>query len=377
MPWREVSIVDEREEFCRLAGQEGTNRRELCRRYGVSPTTGYGWLRRYEQEGRAGLVDRSRRPLRSPGKTAAALDEQILQVREEHPTWGGRKIRAVLQQRGHAAPSASTITAILARYHRLDPADSVSRQQPIRFEAAFPNALWQMDFKGHFPLVGGGRCHPLTVLDDHSRFSLAIRALGTEQTAPVKAELIRLFQRYGLPNRILCDNGAPWGSSVSRFTALGVWLLHLDVVPIHGRPYHPQTQGKEERFHRTLTSEVVRATSFAALPEAQHAFDAWRQVYNQVRPHEGIGLVPPSTRYQASPRAYPEQLPAIDYPATDLVRRVTTRGVIKAWGMNFYVGEAFSGYPLALRPTEEEGRYTVYFRQFAVAQVERRRTSPA
>jgi transposase InsO family protein len=362
--------MDEREEFARLAATEGANRRELCRRYGISPTTGYTWLRRYQEQGRAGLADHARRPWHSPGQTPAAVEARVIAVRQEHPAWGGRKIRAVLLREGIPAPSASTITAILTRHQLIAPEATLLRLQPQRFEAAYPNDLWQMDFKGHIPLVGGGRCHPLTVLDDHSRFNLGLRALGSEQTEPVKAELIRLFCRYGLPNRILCDNGPPWGSSVGPFTTLGVWLLHLDVVPIHGRPYHPQTQGKDERFHRSLTEELLRTRSFATLHDAQAAFDGWRHVYNQVRPHEALGLVPPMTRYRSSPRPYPQQVPVIDYPDTDVVRRPSTRGVIKLRGRSFYVGEAFHGYPVALRPTPDEAGYTVFFRHYAVARID-------
>jgi transposase InsO family protein len=263
MPWKEQSIMELREEFCRLALSEGVTMRELCRRFGISPTTGYTWRARYQEGGRAELADHSRRPHTSPAKTTQETEAQVLRVRAAHPCWGGRKIRAVLLRERGDAPSASTITQILARHHCLAPEASLVRQHPIRFEAPFPNALWQMDFKGYLMLADGSQCHPLTVLDDHSRFSLGVRALPTQQGTAVKAELTHIFQRYGLPNRILCDNGGPWGSSVSRFSALGVWLLHLDVVPIHGRPYHPQTQGKDERFHRTLMEEVVQARSLS------------------------------------------------------------------------------------------------------------------
>jgi transposase InsO family protein len=373
MPWREVSIMDEREEFCRLALQEGANMRALCRRYGISPTTGYEWRQRYQDAGRAGLADRSRRPQTSPEKTVEAVEEQVVQVRQQHPAWGGRKIRAVLLRTGRPAPSASTITAILHRHQLLAPEDTCLRQPPTRFEAAFPNALWQMDFKGHFPLVDGSRCHALTVLDDHARFALGIRALPNERAATVTRELTALFRRYGLPNRILCDNGPPWSpSGHGFFTALAVWLLHLDVIPIHGRPFHPQTQGKDERFHRTLQAEVLATQSFATLDHVQQTVDAWRQVYNHDRPHEALAMATPITRYQPSPRPYPSQLPPIEYAEQDLVRRVTSRGVIKLKGRQYYVGEAFSGYPLAVRPTAQDGLHTVSFRHYVVARIDLR-----
>jgi transposase InsO family protein len=372
MPWKAVSLMDAREEFCRLASQEGRQMRELCRRYEISPTTGYQWLRRYQAAGRVGLADVSRRPHHSPSQIDAALEDAVLAVRTAHPTWGGRKIRAVLLRAGGPSPSASTITAILTRHGCLAPGDPRDRQAPQRFEAPYPHALWQMDFKGHFPLVRGGRCHPLTVLDDHSRFNLTIHALGTEHTAPVQAELTRLFQRYGLPNRILCDNGAPWGSSGLRTTTLGVWLLRLDVGVIHGRPYHPATQGKEERFHRTLVTDLLATTSFGTLDEAQQGFDHFRASYNHERPHEAIGLVPPSSRYHLSGRAFPATLPAVEYDSHELVRRVTTNGRIKLAGHTYPVGEAFTGYPVAIRPSEIDGIEHVYFRHYPVATIDRR-----
>jgi transposase InsO family protein len=375
MPFTEVSIMDAREEFATLAQQEGANRRELCRRYGISPTTGYRWLHRYRQEGRVGLTNRPRRPHTSPRKTAEALEAAVVQLRQEHPAWGGRKLRARLLALGTTAvvPSASTITRILQRHDLLDPAEAARHRPWIRFEAAFPNDLWQMDYKGHFALVGQGRCHPLTVLDDHARFDLALRALPDERGATVQAALIQLFERYGLPNRILCDNGGPWGGAAHQaITALAVWLLHLDVIPLHGRPWHPQTQGKEERFHRTLQAELLSTRTFETLEQVQGAFDAWRYTYNHLRPHQALGMVPPITRYQPSPRCYPQQLPPIEYPATDLVRRVTSRGAVKLHGRMYYVGQGFHRYPVALRPTAEDAIYHVFFRRYCVAQLDLR-----
>jgi transposase InsO family protein len=373
MPWREVSIMQSREEFCELALKEGTNMRALCRRFGISPKTGYQWRERYRQEGRDGLSDRSRRPQESPWKTPVEIEDEVIELRHRHPAWGGRKLRAVLLRRGITSPSASTITEILRRHGLLTPGEDW-RQLPTRFEAPFPNDLWQMDYKGHFPLVPRGRCHPLTVLDDHARYALGIRAHADQRETSVKAELIQLFQRYGLPNRILCDNGSPWGTSSAHavFTTLAVWLLHLDVITTHGRPWHPQTQGKDERFHRTLKDEVIATRSFHSLDHAQTAFDVFRHTYNHLRPHEALGLLPPITRYAPSLRSYPVQLPVIEYPDTATVRHVTSRGVIKFGGQQYYLGEPFSGYPVALYPSEDDAMKKVFFRHYQVATIDLR-----
>lgn len=371
MPWQEVSIMESREDFCQLALKEGANMREMCRRFGISPTTGYEWRARYQEAGRPALVDRSRRPESSPWKTPDALEDAVIALRQEHPAWGGRKLRAVLLRDGIAAPNASTITEILRRHELLSPPEAW-RIPPTRFEAPFPNALWQMDYKGHFGLVGGGRCHPLTILDDHSRFALAIRAHPDERTTRVKADLIHVFQRYGLPNRILCDNGPPWAASgYGTFTALSVWLLHLDIIVIHGRPWHPQTQGKEERFHLTLKKEVL-TRSFQNCDQAQPAFNVFRRTYNYVRPHEALGLLPPISRYEPSARSYPEHLPPIEYPEGAEVRRVRSRGTIKFRGQQYFLGEGFYGYPVALVPSEDDAIQTVYFRHYVVGRIDLR-----
>jgi transposase InsO family protein len=263
------------------------------------------------------------------------------------------------------------MTRILHRQQLITPEASAQATPWIRFCAPQPNDLGQMDFKGHFALTTAARCQPLTVLDDHSRFALGIRALSSQQAALVKPELIALFRRYGLPNRILCDNTGPWGTATpGRYTALGIWLLHLDVRVIHGRPYHPQTQGKEERFHRTLATEVLQAQSFGSLAQVQDAFDAWRTVYNLQRPHEALDLQPPGSRYQLSPRVYPETLPPVEYDQGELVRRVHSRGEISLQGRFYHLGEGLCGQPVALRPTADPAILAVYFRHYLVAQLD-------
>ncbi|MGH2671036.1 MAG: IS481 family transposase, partial [bacterium] len=310
MSWQEVSTVSLRQEFVMLATAEGANVRALCRRYTISPKTGYKWLARYRRQGRAGLTDRARRPHRSPTRTPAALERAVLAVRAAHPVWGGRKIRAVLLARGHQRlPSPSTVTAILRRHGQLAPAEGARHTAWQRFEHDAPNRLWQMDFKGHFALLHG-RCHPLTVLDDHSRFAVGLQACGDETGQTVQARLTACFRRYGLPEALLVDNGAPWGSDVAHpHTPLTAWLLRLGVRVCHARPYHPQTQGKDERFHRTLKAEVLGTRVLRDLPQCQREFDRWRDVYNLERPHEALALAVPASRYQPSPRAFPEVLP--------------------------------------------------------------------
>jgi len=378
MAIRGRSVVSLREEFCRLADQPGANVSALCRRFGTNRNSGYQWLRRWRSEGAEGLKDRSRRPKSSPGRTAAELEAAVLAVRAEHPTWGGRKIRKVLLVDGWAdAPAASTVTEILRRHGRLDGPRAGERRDWVRFEHPEPNDLWQMDFKGHFPLARG-RCHPLTVLDDHSRYALEIGACGDEQGLTVQARLTEVFRRYGLPLRILTDNGSPWGTvgSGQPHTQLTVWLLDLGVGVIHGRPYHPQTQGKDERFHGTLKRELLDGRLFADLDQAQAAFDRWRATYNHRRPHEALHLETPSTRYRVSPREMPQVVPPPEYGPDDLVRKVAKGGWITVRGRIINCSKAFTGRWLALRPTSTDGLFDLCYRSHVLAQVDLRQDHP-
>jgi len=377
MPWRERSVMDERAEFVALALAPGANKAVLCRGFGISRTQGYKWLRRYEAEGAAGLRDRSRRPRHSPRRTGAMAEAEVLGIRaEQNEAWDGRKIARVLQDRGCAVvPAPSTISEILRRHGKLaDPA----RRHPgtfQQFERAEPNELWQMDFKGHFPLARG-RCHPLTVLDDHSRYALGLEACGDEQDLTVRGRLTELFRRYGMPFAMLTDNGAPWGDHGGQaYTAFGVWLMRHGIRVLHGRPYHPQTQGKDERFHGSLQAEVLNRNSFADLAACQRAFDRWRQVYNHERPHEALGLATPGRRYRPSPRVFPEALGPIEYAPGDLVRKVCVDGFISFKGDEWRIGKAFRGEPVALRPTGQDGRFSVHYchQQIAVIDLGERR----
>jgi transposase InsO family protein len=375
MPWKEVSAMSLRLEFVTLATADGANIRALCRRFGISSRTAYKWLARYRAAGAAGLADRSRRPATSPRQTPAAVEAAVVGVREEHPRWGGRKVRAVLLADGQAAPAASTVTAILRRRGLVGAAGAAGARPWQRFEHPAPNGLWQMDFKGHFP-AGAGRCHPLTVLDDHSRFAVGIFACAHERGEAVQEHLTGVFRRLGLPDRLLCDNGPPWSGPRGEYTPLAVWLLRVGVGVVHGRPYHPQTQGKDERFHRTLEAEVLQGRTFADVAAAQAAFDAWRAVYNHRRPHEALGLAVPASRYRPSDRAFPERLADPVYGPGDAVRKVQSGGLVHFRGHGVRVGEAFRGLAVAVRPTATDGVWGVYFLTHAIGQVDLRGNHP-
>jgi transposase InsO family protein len=277
-----------------------------------------------------------------------------------------------------ATPAPSTITEILRRHERLDPQESEKHQAWQRFEHPSPNDLWQMDFKGDFALEVG-RCYPLTALDDHSRFALILKACADQETETVRAAMIEAFRRYGLPRRMTLDNGPPWGTcgnEQSHYTVLTVWLLRIGVMVTHSRPRHPQTQGKDERFHRTLGQEVLRDQAFRSISDCQPPFDRWREVYNCERPHEAIGMAVPASRYEVSRRTFPERLPGLDYPAGDVVRRVNSK-YISYEGRRIFVGRAFAGQDVSLRPTTTDGVWEVRYAHFRIGSLDLREPSAA
>ena len=377
MPWEVKDRMSLIKEFVELATKEGAKIAPLCRQFGISRKTAYKWLARIEAEGLAGLECRTSRPLHSPRRTDEALTEAVLALRLTHPTWGSRKIRAKLEERGHLElPATSTITDILRREGLVISRTRTQNVAVGRFEHDTPNALWQMDFKGHFP-TDAGRCHPLTVLDDHSRFSLCLAALPDERRDTVQPMLEEVFRLYGLPERMTMDNGSPWGCSSpgQKHTRLTVWLIRLGIRVGHSRPNHPQTQGKDERFHRTLNEDVVTRNHFRDLLDCQRSFDRWRDLYNTERPHEALGLKAPASRYKPSPRAFPEQLAPIEYLAGDEVRKVQLKGEVHYRGREWRVGKAFVGLPVALRPSEEDGIVEVYFCDHRVAKIDLRQNT--
>ncbi|MFL6673369.1 MAG: IS481 family transposase [Massilia sp.] len=364
MAFKECSRMESRVEFAILAVVPGANMAALCRAFGISRKTGYDARRRYEESGIEGLQERSRRPLSSPNRSSAELEATVVALHDAYPCWGARKLQALLPE-GIEKPHPNTIVAILRRNGRqILPQVDATEPARKRFEHEAPNLLWQMDFKGHFALTDqrAGRCHPLTVLDDHSRFSVCLTACSGETGGHVQAALTQAFHKYGLPERITCDNGSPWGTArQDGLTRVEVWLTRLGIKVSHSRPYHPQTQGKDERFHRTLKRELLNRFGFHSIEACQTAFDRWRDQYNLIRPHEALDLKAPITRYAASGRPFPAKLPPVEYDPADEVRKVRGSGQMLFKKREFFIGEGLSGEWVAVRSTPVDGIFTVFF----------------
>lgn len=361
-----------RTEFVALARGQDVPVTELARRFGISTKTAYKWLNRAA----AGepLHDRSRRPHRSPTRTDEAMTQRIIDLRRQYPCWGGRKLHRVLCRQGYVdVPAPSTITHLLRR-HGLIGGDRPGTPHPWhRFEHAAPNDLWQMDFKGTVMTSQGG-CDPLTVIDDHSRYNLALRAIANTRATTVQAALTTVFRRYGLPVRMNMDNGSPWGSpsgdsrGLSRFS---LWLVRLGIRVSFSAPAHPQTNGKDERFHRSLKAELLNGRAWTSPAQLQPAFDTWRDIYNHVRPHESIGMAVPGERYRPSPRPFPEVLPPIEYGPDDIVLAVHSDGLATFQGHRLKVSNALRGFSIAARPCPaQDGIFDLYFSHHRLATID-------
>ena len=363
MPWKEVTQMSSKLEFVLLAQKQTQSFIELCRRFNISRKTGYKLVNRYKEEGAAGLEPRSSRPHSQPKLTSFQAQDKIIALRKRKPSWGCRKIKAYLLNKGELnLPAKSTITDILHRHNLIKKNEYKKLPNPQRFEHAAPNDLWQADFKGHFAMQNG-RCHPLTILDDHSRYSIGLQACDNERGSTVKANFIKIFEKYGMPWRINFDNGTPWASAHIRgfrYTEFSIWLVRLGIRVSFSKIRHPQTNGKDERFHRTLKVELLKDQYFKNTNDAQRHFDRWREEYNYERPHEALNMQPPISRYSISERQYPVVLPDIEYPDCNLIRHVNKAGNISIKNKKFFISESLNQMPVALREVEND-KYNVYF----------------
>ena len=356
--------MGQREEF--VLAVEAGNRTvsELCREFGISRKTGYKWLNRAALGQQ--LCDQSRCPHRQPSKTALETEQLILAVRIANPTWGGKKIKAALESAGcEGIPSVKTCTTILKRNGMIDPEESQKHTAFQRFERQQCNQLWQMDFKGDFPLGDGSRCYPLDILDDHSRFCIQISPKSS--ATGVKESVLEAFFEFGLPDAILTDNGAQFSGFRGGYTQLERWLMDLDVVPIHGRIMHPQTQGKVERFHRTMKAEALR-TSPASLEEAKRLLSDWRWRYNELRPHEALGMKTPASVYVPSQRQY-EPPREFDYPSDAKMVKINNWGYLRFGPVQLYLSETMRDTYLEVRPGNDD-TFLLFYRNYQIAVID-------
>jgi transposase InsO family protein len=370
MPWLETDVRDQRIRFVVAASHPTANVTATCTAFGISRKTGYKWLARHAA-GRSvsELADQSRRPHASPTRTSDRITRRVVALRQTYG-WGGEKLVELLAADGIAL-AARTVDRIIARegLTRADVAPAAARR---RFARAAPNDLWQMDAKGHYPLGPRRRCHPLSIVDDHSRFAVGLYALATLHAVHVRTALVECFERYGVPLAMLMDHGTPWWATRNEagLSTLSVFLMKQGIRLTHGRIRHPQTQGKVERFHRTLGERLRWWGVPTDLAGFTRAFAEFRDEYNEVRPHEALGQEPPALHFQRSGRAYVATPPPWVYPPGSDVHRVDANAMIRYRGHRFFIGEALIGEDVTC--TRLADQVVVTFRHMFVRELELR-----
>jgi transposase InsO family protein len=365
MAWRMSNVQEQRMKFVVAASRKERSLTELCAEFEISRPTAYGWLKRYQAHGIAGMQEASRRPHHSPEKTAAELEKRVVELRRERPDWGARKIRHLLRREGIELV-ASTIHRIFLRNQLVRDWD----RQPMalrRFERAQPNQLWQMDFKG--PKGWDQPVGPLSVLDDHSRYALALENTGSTQAQGVQAVLERVFRESGVPEEMLMDHGTPWFNPQGRlgWSQFTVWLMDQDVRLRFSGYQHPQTQGKVERFHRSLTAALLRRGT-PQDSERQSWLNAFRQEYNCERPHEALQMKTPDQVWHKSSRRLRESWSRWEYPAGSEVKEVDRNGQFRLNRQRHYITKALAGREVGL--LEVEARILVYYRRTLICELD-------
>jgi transposase InsO family protein len=342
MPWARADVGEERVKFVVRAVSGKERMAALCREFGISRPTGYRWRRRFaEAQSITGVVERSRRPARSPSQTPGDKEERVEALRREFG-WGAKKLDVLLREE-ETSLTLTTINRILKRRGLIGKKDSHAPALK-RFERSTPNELWQMDGKGEFH-ASDGTCYPLSIVDDHSRFAVGLYALPAFTAEQIYPCLVRTFERYGVPEAMLMDHGAEWWSTTNGYglTWLSVRLIEQGIQLCYGRVHHPQTQGKVERFHRTLEEAIRHRGKPKRMADWPMALEEFQQIYNEKRPHEALGMQRPCERYRPSARTYRAEVPEWEYPEGSEVRRLNSAGCLYWEKENWFVSEALAG----------------------------------
>lgn len=371
MPWEEKTVEETRAEFIARAMSGEQSKSALCREYGISRPTAYKWIERYLNG--ENLSDHSRRPFHSPQRIDPVIEAAIIQMRRMYPALGAKKIHRMMLNDGvFVPPAVSTINAVLKRNGLICREASLAATPYKRFEKEQPNQMWQADFKGNFTMQNGQQCHPLSILDDHSRMCLCADAKANQQRSGVQESFQKTFETYGLPSILLCDNGHPWGASQSTsITKFEVWLMQLGILPIHIRIKHPQTQGKVERFNGSYKRECLKFYTPVDLADAQRTRQEYMHFYNHRRPHEALSMDVPAEHYTPSTRNFPSKISSWEYEAGGSIRSIKSSGYLTIDGQGYYLSEGLGDQTVMIYPSaSREHTVDVVFRQFRVAQID-------
>ena len=368
--------MDQRSRFIDAYHEGGFTMTELCARFQVSRRVGYKWVARYDAEGRQGLADRSRAPLRCPHKVPDEVATLLCAARRKHQDWGPEKLMDWLRPRYPRVkwPAISTASDVLKRAGLIKPRRRRYRSLhpgvvPPNTHA--PNDIWTADFKGQFRTGDGEYCYPLTVADLHARYLLACQGLRSTQTLAVHTHFERLFREFGLPRAIRTDNGVPFATTgLHGLSTLSVWWMRLGIQHQRIQPASPQQNGAHERMHKTLKRGAIHPAR-ATLASQQRAFNTFRIEYNDERPHKSLHGATPSSRYRSSPRPYPTILPPIEYPSHFTVKPVTAAGTFRLGDRLYFISNALRHYPIGLEETDD-ALWSLYFCHVLLARINER-----
>jgi putative transposase len=366
MPWKGVTVTEQRQRFIEDFKLNYYPIAELAERFSISRKTAYKWIDRFEQLGQTGYHELSRRPHSSPSQTDPALVQELIRLRQAHPRWGPRKLLHLMRKRDptRELPAVSTAALILARHGLARSRRRFRRAHPgcPKGIPQGPNDIWAADYKGQFPL---------TVSDLATRFVIGCDAHPAISLQLTQKHFTKLFHEFGLPNRIRTDNGVPFASNaLARLSALSVWFIKLGIYPELIEPRKPQQNGVHERMHRTLKQEATIPPS-ASLPAQQRRFDRFREQFNHERPHEALAMRRPAELYQASPRAMPKRIRPYDYPAHYLVRRVSRSGTIRVLHNQVFVSNTLNEDLVGLEEVDD-GVYDLFFCFYQIGRYELR-----
>ena len=375
MPWRGVTVSEQRQRFLEDYQSNFYSITDLAERFGISRRTAHKWINRYKQHGQAGYQELSRRPHTCPWQTDRAIVKELVKLRKVRSNWGPRKLLDLMHHRkpDRQLPSISTAARILAREGLIKPRRRYRRAHPgcPKSVPQGPNDIWPADYKGQFRLKNGDYCFPLTVSDLSSRFILGVDAHPAISLEMTKRHFTQLFETYGLPNRIRTDNGAPFASNaLARLSRLSVWFIKLGIYPELIEPGKPQQNGVHERMHRTLKQEATIPPA-SSLRAQQRKFDDFREDFNQVRPHEALGMKRPGEVYQPSSRSMPERVEPYEYPGHYLVRRVSRGGTIRVFHNQIFVSNTLQEDYVGLEEVDD-GVYDLFFCFYHIGRYELR-----
>ncbi len=365
MPWKDKTVEELRKEFI-MEATRTNNFSSLCREFGITRRTGYKWLERAANN--QALSDLSHARKNITNKTPQETEQLILSLRCENPAWGAKTLRKVLLNQGYDdLPSVKTFNNILKRNNCIAPEEAMKRKPFCRFEKERCNEMWQTDFKGEFLMADNNYCFPLNIIDDHSRFIIKSTPLLSTANA-VLPTFRKAFFEFGMPDSVLSDNGAQFAGFRQGYTQFEKWLMNHDVLPIHGRIKHPQTQGKIERFHRTMKTEFLKHSQILNIDDATEKFCKWRTKYNTVRPHEALGMKCPSEVYQPSKRSYTDEVQPFEYGGQFHVIKVNSWGYVRYANWQIYLSETMINEYIEFRPNPLGDSFFACYRNFKIAE---------